>query len=106
MEKMKALASDYLKQAHHTQEGITWNDALKNIPKALWEKYGPEGVMDRIQEFVFIWAPRFVDFGEKICGRSSKKPWRTNPSLIGRYSRKRKSSTRMNMDVNSNMPRL
>lgn len=25
----------------------------------------PEGVMDRIQEFVCIWAPRFVDFGEK-----------------------------------------
>lgn len=161
MDKMKALASDYLKQTHHTQDGITWDDALENIPKTLWEKYGfykaddecniayppdfhvtgdaflifpksvqlmqaassmtsylwvrldqeileqsQEGVMDRIQEFVCIWAPRFVDFGEKICGRSSKKPWRTNPSLIGRYSRKRKSSTRMNTDVNPNMPRL
>ena len=118
MDKMKALASDYLKQAHHTQDGITWDDALKNIPKTLWEKYGfykadgeyniayppdfhvtgdaflifpksvqlmqaassmtsylwvrldqeileqsQEGVMDRIQEFVCIWVPRFVDFG-------------------------------------------
>lgn len=40
MDKMKALASDYLKQTHHTQDGITWDDALKNIPKTLWEKYG------------------------------------------------------------------
>ena len=40
MDKMKALASDYLKQTHHTQDGITWDDALENIPKTLWEKYG------------------------------------------------------------------
>lgn len=40
MDKMKTLASDYLKQTHHTQDGITWDDALKNIPKTLWEKYG------------------------------------------------------------------
>ena len=118
MDKMKTLASDYLKQTHQTQDGITWDDALKNIPKTLWEKYGfykaddkyniayppdfhvtgdaflilpksvqlmqaassmtsylwvrldqeileqsQEGVMDRIQEFVCIWVPRFVDFG-------------------------------------------
>lgn len=38
--KMEAVASEYLEQTHSTQYGITWIDALKKIPKQLWEKHG------------------------------------------------------------------
>lgn len=117
--KIKELGMDYLRQIHNLQQGLTWRDALVNIPDELWEAHGfhkpdgdwdclnaitvrksadaylipsrevrlmqaasqmtmylvdnldpealelsPDGLRERISDFVLIWAPRFVDFGD------------------------------------------
>lgn len=135
-EKMEKLGKDYLRQTHNTQQGLTWGEALLNIPDEMWEKHGfqkptsdwdyvcaiqiyepeyayvvpskeallmeasaqmtmylldyldaeileqnAEKVREKISEFVLIWAPRFVDFGEKDIGRFTKKALAQEPKF-------------------------